>query len=65
MRAIVIIKMKVKMKMKMKMGMRMRMKMKNDDDDYEIKQINNCFKMIDETKSFEDQTDILKNITVK
>ena len=63
MRAIVIIKMKVKMEMKM--GMRMRMKMKNDDDDYEIKQINNCFKMIDETKSFEDQTDIIKNITVK
>ena len=34
----------------------------NDDDGYEIKQINNCFKMIDETKSFEDQIDILKKI---
>ena len=34
----------------------------NDDDDYEIKQISNCFKMIDETKSFEDQIDILRKI---
>ena len=45
----------------------------NDDDDYdgdddhdeqyyEIKQINNNFKEIDETKSFEDQIDILKKI---
>ena len=35
----------------------------NDEcDDYEIKQINNCFKMINETKSFEDQIDILKKI---
>ena len=34
----------------------------NDDDDYKIKQINNYFKMIDETKSFKDQIDILKKI---
>ena len=27
----------------------------NVNDDYEIKQINYCFKMIDETKSFEEQ----------
>ena len=25
-----------------------------NDDDYEINEINNCFKMIDETKSFEE-----------
>ena len=36
----------------------------NDDDDNEItvKGINNNFKKIDETKSFEDQIDILKKI---
>ena len=34
----------------------------NDDDDYEIKQINNCFKMIDETKSFEEQINLLRKI---
>ena len=37
---------------------------KSDDDYdekyYEIKQINNTFKKIDKTKSFEDQIDILK-----
>ena len=32
----------------------------NDDDDYEIKQINNCFKMIDKTKSFEEKINLLK-----
>ena len=35
----------------------------DDDDDelyYEIKQINNWFKAIDETKSFEQQIEILK-----
>ena len=32
----------------------------NNDDDYEIKQINNCLKMIDETKSFEEQINLLK-----
>ena len=35
----------------------------DDDDDelyYEIKQINNWFKAIDETKSFEEQIEILK-----
>ena len=32
----------------------------NNDDDYEIKQINNYFKMIDETKSFEEQINLLK-----
>ena len=40
----------------------------NDDDDYDsdnddeitVKEINNNFKKIDETKSFEDQIDILK-----
>ena len=50
----------------------MRMKMsenesENEDESdeeqyYEIKQINNNFKKIDETKSFEDQIDILKEI---
>ena len=36
---------------------------KSDDEQYyEIKQINNNFKKIDETKSFEDQIDILKKI---
>ena len=34
----------------------------NDDDDYEIKQINNCFKMIDKTKSFEEQINLLKKM---
>ena len=34
----------------------------NNDDDYEIKQINNCFKMIDETKSFEEQINLLKEM---
>ena len=32
----------------------------HDEQYYEIKQINNNFKEIDETKSFEDQIDILK-----
>ena len=54
------------------MKMRMRMKEsenerenKNESDDkqyYEIKQIYNNFKKIDETKSFKDQIDILKEI---
>ena len=34
----------------------------NDDDDYEIKQINDCFKMIDETKSFKEQINLLRKI---
>ena len=35
----------------------------NDDEQYyKIKQINNSFKKIDETKSFEDQIDILKKL---
>ena len=34
----------------------------NDNDDYEIKQVNNCFKMIDETKSFEEQINLLREI---
>ena len=35
----------------------------NDDEQYyEIRQINKSFKKIDETKSFEDQTDILKKL---
>ena len=34
----------------------------HDEQYYEIKQINNNFKEIDETKSFEDQIDILKEI---
>ena len=33
-----------------------------NDGDYEIKQINNCFKMIDESKSFEEQTNLLTEI---
>ena len=40
-------------------------KNENESDDeqyYEIKQINNNFKKIDETKSFKDQIDILKEI---
>ena len=32
----------------------------NDDDDITVKEINNDFKKIDETKSFEEQIDILK-----
>ena len=32
----------------------------NDSNDYEIKQINDCFKMIDETKSFEEQINLLR-----
>ena len=32
----------------------------NDDDDITVKEINNNFKKIDETKSFEEQIDILK-----
>ena len=34
----------------------------NDSDDNEIKQINDCFKMIDETKSFEEQINLLRKI---
>ena len=34
----------------------------NDDDEYEIKQINNCFKMINETQSFEEQINLLRKI---
>ena len=37
----------------------------HDEQYYEIKQINNNFKEIDETKPFEDQTDIKKNTMVK
>ena len=38
----------------------------DDEDDITIKEINNNFKKIDETKSFEDQIDILKkNAIVK
>ena len=43
-------------------------KNENESDDeqyYEIKQINNNFKKIDETKSFEDQIDILKKYHVE
>ena len=32
----------------------------NDDDEITVKEINNNFKRIDETKSLEDQIDILK-----
>ena len=32
----------------------------NENDDYEIKQINNCFKMIDKAKSFEEQINLLR-----
>ena len=35
---------------------------KSDDEQYEIKQINNDFEKIDETKSFKDQIEILKEI---
>ena len=35
---------------------------KSDDEQYEIKQINIDFEKIDETKSFKDQIDILKEI---
>ena len=34
----------------------------SDDEQYEIKQINNDFEKIDETISFKDQIDILKEI---
>ena len=36
----------------------------DDEDDITIKEINNNFKKIDETKSFEDQIDILKKNTI-
>ena len=36
----------------------------NDNDDITVKGINNNFKKIDETKSFEDQIDILKKNTM-
>ena len=32
----------------------------NENDDYEIKQINNCFKMNDKTKSFQEQINLLR-----
>ena len=32
----------------------------DDDDNYEVKQINNCFKKIDEAKPFEEQINLLK-----
>ena len=35
---------------------------KNDDGQYYLKQINNNFKKINETKSFKDQIDIFKKI---
>ena len=35
---------------------------KSDEEQYEIKQINNDFEKIDETKSFKDQIEILKEI---
>ena len=35
----------------------------NDDNDkITVEEINNCFKMIDETKSFEEQINLLKGI---
>ena len=34
----------------------------HDERNYEIKQINRSFKKIDETKSFEDQIDIVKKL---
>ena len=34
----------------------------SDDGKYYLEQINNCFKNIDETKSFKDQIDVLKEI---
>ena len=34
----------------------------DDDDEITVKEVNNNFKKIDETKSFEDQIDILKKI---
>ena len=36
--------------------------MKSDDEQYDLEQINNNFKEIDETKSFKDQIDIFKKI---
>ena len=36
----------------------------NDDDNITVKEINNNFKKIDETKSFEEQIDILKKNTM-
>ena len=36
----------------------------DDDDDITVKEINNNFKKIDETKSFEEQIDILKRNTM-
>ena len=36
----------------------------NDDDDITVNEINNNYKKIDETKSFDDQIDILKKNTM-
>ena len=38
---------------------------KSDDDQYYLEKINNNFKEINETKSFKDQIDILKNTRLR
>ena len=53
------IKMRIKMRMKMKRKMRMKMSIKIR---MKIKQINGYFKMIDESKPFEHQINLLKKI---
>ena len=62
----VIVKVWTMIRMKMRVKMRVKKKKnENEGDDekyYEIKQTNNNFKKIDETKSYEDQKDILKKI---
>ena len=47
------------MKIKVKVKMRERMKNESDYGQYCLKQINNDFKKINETKSFKDQIDVL------
>ena len=47
------------MRMRMRMRMRIKVMMNNT---YKIKIINDVFKKIDETKSFKDQIDVLKEI---
>ena len=53
----------MRMRMRVKIKVKMIMMSVNESDDeqyYEIKQLNNWFKTIDETKSFKEQIEILK-----
>ena len=63
MNVIVILKMKVKMIMKVTMKVIMRVIMRDDKKDkhyYKIRQLSNWFETIDQTKSLEEQIELLK-----